>query len=166
MSVDSEAMRRTMRLWSCGVTVVTTADDQSRQGMTASSFTSISLEPPLVLVCLHKQAGTTQLIQKTGIYAASILSADQENISAQFAGYTQLPENADRFYNVETFTAKTGAPILKDCIAWLDCHVYGIHDGGTHLIFVGEVVATGRRDDPVEPLVYHNRAYRRFLYED
>ncbi len=163
MSVDPDAMRRTMRLWSCGVTVVTTSNGQERIGMTASSFTSISLQPPLVLVCLHKQAGTTLLIQESQVYAVSILSADQEALSAQFAGYTDLPEGADRFYNAETFTAATGSPILKEAIGWLDCKVYGIQDGGTHLIFVGEVLATGHQEGPVVPLVYHNRAYRRFV---
>lgn len=166
MSVDSEAMRRTMRLWTCGVTVVTTSDGTTRQGMTASSFTSIALEPPLILVCLHKQARTTQLIERTGVFAVSILGVDQEPISSQFAGYTELPEGADRFHQVKTFTAHTGSPILQDAIAWLDCQINGIQDGGTHLIFVGKVLATGRKDDPVEPLVYHNRAYRRFVYDE
>ena len=166
MSVDTEAMRLTMRLWSCGVTIVTTGNEHERSGMTASSFTSISLEPPLVLACLHKQTRTTRLIQETGVFAVSILSASHEALSAQFAGYTELPEGADRFYNVETFTAETGSPILREAIAWLDCRAYGVHDGGTHLIFVGEVLATGRTDDPVEPLVYHNRAYRRFVTGD
>lgn len=159
-------MRRTMRLWSCGVTVVTTSNGEVRQGMTASSFTSISLEPPLILVCLHKQAGTTQHTQANGLFAVSILSADQETLSAQFAGYTKLPEGADRFYNVNTFTAETGAPILEGCIGWFDCRIYSIQEGGTHLIVVGEVVATGRQDDPVIPLVHHNRAYRRFVSRD
>ncbi len=166
MHVDSEALRTTLRLWSCGVTVVTTADSQQRMGMTASSFTSISLEPPLILVCMHKQAGTTKLIEQTGVFAVSILGAHQENLSAQFAGFTQLPEGQDRFYNVETASAKTGSPILTDAIAWLDCKVFGMHDGSTHQIFVGEVIATGRKDDPVTPLVYHNRAYRQIVQDN
>jgi len=165
MSINSEAMRKTMRLWSCGVTVVTTSDGENRAGMTASSFTSISLEPPLVLVCLHKEAATTQLIQETNSFGVSILAEDQAEISSQFAGYTELPEGADRFYKVETFTAETGSPLLADAIAWLDCRVYGVQDGATHLIFVGEVMATGRKDDPVSPLVYHNRAYRKFTQD-
>lgn len=163
MSVDSEAMRRTMRLWTCGVTVVTTSDGTIRQGMTASSFTSIALEPPLVLVCLHKQAATTRLIEETGVFAVSMLGAEQEALASQFAGYVKLPEGEDRFYQVETFQAETGSPVLRDGIAWLDCQLTGVQDGGTHHIFVGKVIATGRKDDPVEPLVYHNRAYRRFV---
>jgi flavin reductase (DIM6/NTAB) family NADH-FMN oxidoreductase RutF len=164
MNMD-QALRETMRLWTCGVTVVTSSDGAHHAGMTASSFTSISLEPPLVLVCLHKEAETSGLVYKTGLYAVSFLGEDQELISNQFAGYTQLPEGADRFYNVETFTHTTGCPILRDAIAWLDCRVYGIHDGGTHWVYIGEVIATGRLPDPAWPLVYHNRAYRAFTHE-
>lgn len=165
MSIDSEAMRRTMRLWSCGVTVVTTSDGENRTGMTASSFTSVSLEPPLILVCLYKTAGTTRMIEQAGVFGVSILAEDQAEISSQFAGYTKLPDGADRFYNIETFTAQTGSPLLTDSIGWLDCRVYGVQDGGTHLIIVGEVIATGRKDNPIWPLVYHNRSYRQFVRE-
>lgn len=162
----TEAMRRTMRLWACGVTVVTTHWGERRAGMTASSFTSIALEPPLILVCLHKKAETCQLINESRVFAVSILGEDQEHLSSQFAGYSPLPEGADRFYKVETETYVTGSPILQNAIAWMDCKVYGIQDGFTHWIFVGEVLATGRKDDPVWPLVYHNRAYRQFVKED
>ena len=158
-------MRETMRLWVCGVTVVTTTDGTQRSGMTASSFTSIALEPPLILVCLHKQAATSELIRETGIFGVSLLGEGQEQISSQFAGYFELPEGTDRFHNVETFTQKTGAPLLKDAIAWLDCKVFGIQDGATHWIIVGEVLATDRLPDPVWPLIYHNRAYRQIIRE-
>ena len=161
-STVSEALRLTMRLWSCGVTVVTSSDGEERTGMTASSFTSIALEPPLVLVCLHKAAPTTALIERTGVMGISILSVDQEHLSSQFAGFTELPEGADKFYQVNTFTDETGSPLLSDAIAWMDCKVFGVQDGATHLIIVGEVLKTGRKDDPVQPLVYHNRAYRQF----
>lgn len=163
MSVNEQALRETMRLWACGVTVVTTSDGQRRAGMTVSSFTSISLEPPLILVCLHKMAETCQLLAETGVFAVSILGEAHEAVSMQFAGYTELPPDADRFHAIETVTEQTGAPILKDAIAWLDCRVYGAYDGGTHQIYVGEVLATGRRPDPAWPLVWHNRAYRRFV---
>ncbi|MBZ0295623.1 MAG: flavin reductase family protein [Anaerolineae bacterium] len=159
MGLD-QAMRETMRLWACGVTVVTTTDGKTRAGMTVSSFTSISLEPPLILVCLHKDAETSRIVTESGIFAVSFLGVDQAHVSSQFAGYVDLPEGADRFYQIDTVTQETGAPILKDAIAWLDCKVYSVQDGGTHWIVLGEVVATERLPDPVWPLVYHNRAYR------
>lgn len=159
----SEDMRHTMRLWACGVTVVTTHFGGLRSGMTASSFTSIALEPPLILVCLHKKAETCQMIGESRVFAVSLLGEDHEWLSSQFAGYTQLPEGEDRFHNVSLETKVTGSPILRDAIAWMDCKVYGIQDGFTHWIFVGEVLATERMEDPVWPLVYHNRAYRHFV---
>ncbi len=162
MSTDPNSLRRTMRLWSCGVTVVTCLHEGERSGMTASSFTSIALEPPLILVCLHKQAHTTQLIVESKRFAISILGAHQEEVSSQFAGYTPLPEGEDRFYKMEIITGQSGLPLLADAIAWLECDVYGIHDGGTHHVITGEVMYTHRKDDPVLPLVYHNRAYRAF----
>lgn len=165
MDSISEAMRRSMRLWSCGVTVVTTAHGERCAGMTASSFTSISLEPPLILICLHKEAGTSLLLQESGVFGVSILGERQEDYSALFAGYTELPAGVERIETVPTFVADTGAPLLEEAIAWMDCRVFGMHDGATHHVIVGEVLATGRKDDPAWPLVYHNRAYRHFERE-
>ena len=158
----SEAMRRSMRLWACGVTVVTTSHGGKSAGMTASSFTSISLEPPLILVCLHKEAGTSLLLRQSTSFGVSILGEEQEEYSALFAGYTEVPPGVDRIDTVPTFVAETGSPLLGEAIAWMDCRVFGMHDGATHHVIIGEVVATGRREDPAWPLVYHNRAYRRF----
>lgn len=165
MDSISEAMRRSMRLWSCGVTVVTTAHAGKSAGMTASSFTSIALEPPLILVCLHKEAGTSLLLQQSGSFGVSILGEEHEDYSALFAGYIELPEGVDRIDTVPTFVSMTGAPLLREAIVWMDCRVYGLHDGASHHVIVGEVLATGRKDDPAWPLVYHNRAYRRFQRE-
>ncbi|MBN2304360.1 MAG: flavin reductase family protein [Anaerolineae bacterium] len=161
MSEISGDLRATMRLWTCGVTVVTTASGDRRSGMTVSSFTSISLDPPQVLVCLQKYTPTAQLVQESGVFAVSLLGTGQDRISDQFAGYTDLPDGADRFHGVDTVSHKTGAPVLAVAVAWLDCRVSAVHDGGTHFIFVGDVVATGRNPDPVSPLVYHNRQYWR-----
>ena len=165
MSVDAQALRETMRLWACGVTVVTTGDDTARAGMTVSSFTSISLEPPLILVCLHKEAETCQMIARTGVFAVSLLGEEHENVCMQFAGYTELPPAADRFHNVNIVRQVTGSPVVHDAIAWLDCRVHTTYDGGTHTIYVGEVLATDRQPDPAWPLVWHNRAYRQFVKE-
>ncbi len=166
MESISEAMRRSMRLWTCGVTVVTTAHGGRRAGMTASSFTSISLEPPLILVCLHKEAGTSLLLQESRHFGVSMLGEEQEALSALFAGYTELPPGVERIDTVRTVVAGSGAPLLQDAIAWMDCRVFGMHDGATHHVIIGEVLATGRQDDPAWPLVYHNRAYRRFRRDE
>jgi flavin reductase (DIM6/NTAB) family NADH-FMN oxidoreductase RutF len=165
MSVDPETMRKTLRLWSCGVTVVTSKHGEERSGMTASSFTSIALEPPLILVCLYKDTLTSRLILASQQFAVSILGESQEAASAQFAGFAELPEGEDRFYQMDTFTGQSGILLLSDAIAWLECNVYATYDGGTHHIFVGEVTAADRKDDPVLPLVYHNRGYRPLIMD-
>lgn len=159
MSVDTLEFRKTLRQWACGVTVVTTAKDDQRAGMTVSSFTSVALEPPLILVCLNKTTSTAQLVEEAGVFGVSFLSETQVEVSNRFAGYTQLPEGEDRFDTVAIHTGDTGVPLLSEAVAWLECRVYAIHDGGTHHIIIGEVLAAERRED-VMPLIYQNQAYR------
>jgi flavin reductase (DIM6/NTAB) family NADH-FMN oxidoreductase RutF len=160
MSVDPQILRMTMRLWASGVTVLTAAQDGKRFGTTASSFTSVSLNPPLILACLYKTSETAKVILEVGNFAVSILRDGQDDLAEQFAGHKTLPDDTDRFYNVPTSAQTTGSPILNEAIAWLDCRVHAVHDGGTHWIIVGEVLATGRSEDDPNPLIYHNRAYR------
>lgn len=157
----SMAVRETMRMWASGVTVVTTKAGDRRAGMTVSAFTSLSLEPPLVLVALHKDTEVASLVRKSRVFGISILGEDAEALSQQFAGVTSVPEGADRFYGVATEVQVTGVPILADAIAWLDCRVIRLRQMATHLAVVGEVRATGRRHNAVWPLVYHNRGYSR-----
>jgi len=157
----SEELRQTMRLWATGVTVVTTQSGQRRSGMTVSAFTSVSLEPPLVLVLLQKESVTCRLIRKSRIFAVSILGEGQEAISRQFAGLTALPEGADRFNGVRFVSRSTGSPVLADAIAWMDCRVLRVIDAGTHYMISGQVLATGRKEPRTRPLVYHNRKYWR-----
>ncbi len=95
------------------------------------------------------------------MFGISILGEEAEGLSQQFAGLTPLPEGEDRFYGVATDEHVTGVPILREAVAWLDCRVVRLRHIATHLAVVGEVRATGRPDDPVWPLVYHNRAYAR-----
>jgi 3-hydroxy-9,10-secoandrosta-1,3,5(10)-triene-9,17-dione monooxygenase reductase component len=157
MTADLRAM---MRLWVSGVTVVTAAHEGQRFGTTANSFTSVSLEPPTVLICLHKNSETTQIIQQSGQFAISLLAQGHEDLSQQFAGFKPLPDGADRFYGVETHKAD-GLPILTDAIAWLTCKLTALHEGHSHWIVVGEVIQTGRiADENARPLAYFNRAYR------
>lgn len=158
MAVAPEALRETMRQWTSGIVIVTTALGDLRLGLTVSSFTSVSLDPPLVLICLQKNIYSLEVIRKTGVFAASMLRDDQADVSMQFAGQKPLPEGADRFYEIETMTAVTGAPILADALAWVDCRVKAIYDGGGSEIVVGEVVATDQNAN-LMPLAYHNRGY-------
>lgn len=158
MAATPEQMRDTLRLWASGVSVVTTASSTRRAGMTVSAFNSLSIEPPLVLVCLHKDASTSQLLQETKHFAVSILSESQAAISDRFAGRVPLENKDERFIGVPTRTFITGSPILADCVAWLDCRIHEQHDGSSHWIAVGEVLATGFYPDR-RPLLYYNRGY-------
>lgn len=157
--VDQQIMRDTLRLWASGVSVVTSARGTERSGMTVSAFASLSLEPPQILVCLAKEARTAQVIRETGIFAVSFLNEGQAALSDRFAGRVPLDTIEERFSGVDVFSAVTGAPILAGSIAWLDCRVLTQHDGSSHWIVIGEVVATGQHL-PARPLLYFDRDYR------
>lgn len=157
MPLDSHLLRLTMRQWATGVTIVTSMFEGVRGGMTVSSFTSVSLEPPTVLVCLNKTTYTHDLVAKSEVYAISMLRAGQEWLSNRFAGLEA--ELEDRFAGIEVATAETGSPLLPGAIAWLDCRVRQKLDTTTHTIFVAEVVYVQVHSE-AEPLVYHNRRYR------
>jgi flavin reductase (DIM6/NTAB) family NADH-FMN oxidoreductase RutF len=158
MSIKSEVLRATMRQWATGVTVVTTHHNGVQGGMTVSSFTSVSLEPPTVLVCLNKDTLCHDLVSQSGVYAVSMLGVGEEPLSNRFAGFD--PTVTDRFDGVKVFTAETGSPMLEGAIAHLDCVVKSTHDTLTHTIFIAEVVYA-QVDSEAEPLLYHNRRYHR-----
>lgn len=158
LTIDPEQLRLAMRAWSSGVTVVCAAHNGEQHGMTVSSFTSVSLEPPLIIISLHTESRTHRLIQASGAFAVSILSADQRAVSDRFAGRTD--ENADRFLGLQTETLITGAPLLAGALAHLDCRVKQAIPAGTNTVFLAEVAAARGTGDGL-PLVYHNRGYLR-----
>ncbi|MDL1902613.1 flavin reductase family protein [Anaerolineae bacterium CFX9] len=157
--VTAQQMRDTMRLWASGVSVVTSANEHGRSGMTVSAFNSLSLEPPLILVCLSKEANTAHLVTETGCFGVSFLGEQHAQLSDRFAGRIEPPAGGDRFTGLNVLHAETGVPLLADAVAWLDCKVHQIHDGSTHWIVIGEVLATGQGATEM-PLLYYNRKYR------
>ncbi len=161
MAVQPNLMRDTLRLWGSGVAVVATLAEGTHPyaGMTVSTFNSLSLEPPLIFVSLDKASLTTAALLKSGVFSVSILTGDQAALSDRFSGRSPLPLHADRFDGVPTVTAVTGAPILQDALGWVDCRVHQLHDGSTHWLVIGEVLATGHKDTTTPPLIYFNRAY-------
>ena len=160
MTVDSNALRLTMRQWVTGVTIVTSVADGRRGGMTVSSFTSVSLDPPTVLVCLNKTTFTHELVQKSNIFAISLLGTGQDEISNRFAGFDPaIVDHDQRFEGVDVATGLTGADFIVGAIGWLDCRVIATHEAATHTVFFGEVIyAQAQVDRP--PLVYYNRNYQ------
>lgn len=158
MPVDPQLFRQAMAQFASGVTVVTTVDGAQPFGITASSFSSLSLDPPLVLVCLARRLHSHSVIERSGVFAVNILSAHQAAWGMRFAG--MQPDVVDRFAGIETRTAVTGSPLLPEVLCWLDCRVWNVYDGGDHSIFVGEVLAVDTSSADT-PLLYHNRLWRR-----
>jgi flavin reductase (DIM6/NTAB) family NADH-FMN oxidoreductase RutF len=157
MSLDKESFKHAMSLWASGVTVVTTQWNGEHFGLTASSFSSVSLEPTLVSVNLAKSLYTHALLQQSGTFAVSILAADQVEIGSRFAG--MIPEIEDRFEGLQTKISVTGCRILPGCLAWVDCRVVHGFEAGDHTIFVGEVLTAGASDGG-QPLLYFNHDWR------
>lgn len=133
MCFDSLAFRKAVGQFATGVTVVSVETDEGVHGMTANSFTSVSLEPPLVLVCVDKSRQTHGLLLEKGRFGISILSREQEGVSNWFAGRRDKP--------VEFVWKKdeTASPVLEGALAWLDCTLEHAYEGGDHTIFVGRV---------------------------
>ena len=155
--IEPQAFKDTLSHWASGVTVVTAQHGNERVGITASSFSSVSLTPPQILVCVVKKLYTHQVIEQSGCFGVHILQKEQLTWGMRFAG--MIPELEDRFDGLQVETAVTGAPILVDALAWLDCRVAAAHDGGDHTIFVGEVMATAS-GDLGDPLLYYHRNWR------
>jgi flavin reductase (DIM6/NTAB) family NADH-FMN oxidoreductase RutF len=154
--VDEESFRIALRQWVSGVTVVTSAFQAVQHGMTVSSFISVSLAPPLLLVSLQKGTRTLELIKQSESFAVNILRQDQAALSDRFAGRHGHVEN--RFEGVETFTLKTQSPLLNDALVGFDCLVYSLQEIGDHVLVIGKVVAL-RASELQAPLVYYQRGY-------
>lgn len=154
MAFDSRKQRKIMGQFATGVTVVTTGGAAGLHGLTANAVASLSLEPPLVLVAIDKQAHTLDYLKANRCFAINILRLDQEDISRRFA--TPGPKD---FSDLKITTASTTAPILADCIAFVDCKVVDILPGGDHEIFIGEIVDGEHHGG--SPLLYHAGGYGR-----
>lgn len=151
-------LRVVRRRWPSGVAVVTTRDGDGYRGATVSAFTWVSLEPPLVLVCLDRSGRMSELVPEAGVFAVSILERDQEFLAERFAGRAPLPDA--RFTGVPFRLAENGCPVLDGAHAWLFARVVAAHDGGDHLIVVGAVDEAITGADTDDPLVSYDGRYR------
>ena len=154
--------RRVMSHFASGVTIITAWDaDQRPTGLTASSFTSVSLHPPLILVCVSQKAQSYPAIRAAGRFAVNILSAGQEAISRRFATTTSSSGD-EKFAGLDYRPGPLGLPILTDALAELECTVVHAYPGGDHTIFVAQVdAADSRGDADKEPLLYFRGKYSR-----
>ena len=156
--MDAATFRAVLGQWPTGVTLVTTVVDDVRYGVTASSFSSVSLDPPLVSVCLARSAFAHDLLVRSGVFGVTILAKDHAGLGQRFA---RFDPSVDRFAGEEWETAKTGSPLLTTALGWLDCSVAHAYEGGDHTIFVGEVLA-GATPRTTSPLLYHSRTWGQF----
>ncbi|GCE02961.1 flavin reductase family protein [Dictyobacter aurantiacus] len=141
MAIEKELFRQVMGRFATGVTVVTTSSNDVLAGLTVNSFCSVSLNPPLVLICIDNNSSTLPFLRESKIFAVNMLTKHQEQWSRGFA--TNSPERFEHFCNAPHYTVATGAPIIKDVLAFIDARIVAEYPGGDHVIFLGQVVAMG-----------------------
>ncbi len=163
MPVTSESFRDVLRHFPSGVTIVTVKAGEEVHGLTVSAFASVSPEPPLVTMMIDHRHQAYKMIETEGAtFAVNILHQDQAELSNRFAWV----KDEDRFLAGTWTTAATGAPVLEEALAWLDCTIYGKVAAGSHTVYIGEVQAAGTPRPDAPPLVYWNRGYRRLHLKD
>lgn len=157
--IEPSEFRRVMGHFSTGVAVVTSRrPDHSLCGLTANAICSVSLRPTLVLVCVERVAHTHDCILEAGAFAINVLGAQSgERLARRFAAW----EADDKFTDVRHRTHRTGAPVLEEALAWVDCTLTEALPAGDHSIFLGEVAAADARDGI--PLAYYRGGYGRFV---
>ncbi|MFF3214376.1 flavin reductase [Streptomyces sp. NPDC002886] len=154
--IDETTFRQVLSRWPSGVGIVTTAGEDGWHGMTASSFSSVSLTPPLVLICLDQRIRSHDLLIRNGVFAVNVLGRDHLALGRRFAGMESGV--TDRFAAGDWLPGATGSPVLTDAAAWVDCRVLHRYPGGDHTIFLGEVVAAGV-PRITSPLLFHSRSW-------
>jgi flavin reductase (DIM6/NTAB) family NADH-FMN oxidoreductase RutF len=155
----SRDLRTALGTFATGVTVITTCGATEPYGMTANAFSAVSLDPPLVLVCVKSDSQGSECIRQNGVFVVNILTVEQEPISQYFASRDRM-RGANAFAEIPYHMAASGAPVLEGTIAYLDCSVHGTCPAGDHVIFIGEVRALGI-DPQARPLLFHGGRYRR-----
>ena len=163
-TVDVPAFRRAMGSFPTGVTVVTVASaDASLHGLTVNSFSSVSLDPMLVLVCLNGASRSVGLIKRAGAFAVNVLSAGQQDVSRRFADRYR-PAGPTMFDGVPFEPGVTGCPVLVGAAASFECRLRQSHPAGDHVIMLGEVIALRHRPQ-LEPLIFHAGSYKSLEHE-
>jgi flavin reductase (DIM6/NTAB) family NADH-FMN oxidoreductase RutF len=156
---DEKLLRSALGRFASGVTVVTSARGDEIAGTTVAAFASLSLKPPLVLVCLEEHSATRRIIEASRVFAVNVLSASQQALSERFARPHRAGEPS-QFEGIPFRRGATSSPILDGCHAFTDCRVAGVHEGGDHRIYVGRVESLGFGEGGSRPLLYHDGRYR------
>lgn len=151
-----ENLKAVMRRFPQGVTIVTTQSGDGPLGITVASFTSISLNPPLILVSIAKGTYYHDLFLNSKSFAVNILASDQGDISERFAG--KVPQGEDRFRGVKFHPGSSGSPLIENALSWIECRNWKPIDAGDHTIMLGEVTSCAAEKESA-PLLYINRQY-------
>ncbi len=155
MPVDTESFKQVLASWASGVSIVTSRHADHVHGMTVSAFCSVSLSPPLVMVCLDKASNTLELVEAAKVFSVNVLAQGQEELSHRFAS----KEHEDvRFKGLDCKQGANGCPHIPGAVSTMDCRVVDTLDAGDHVIYIGEVDAVQFTDRP--PLLYLRAAYR------
>jgi flavin reductase (DIM6/NTAB) family NADH-FMN oxidoreductase RutF len=155
MTIDPREFRDALGCFATGITVITALDEsRAPVGLTANSFTSLSLDPPLVLFCLDRNIGSFQAMHASRHFAVNVLREDQEELSRRFAR-----SGPDKWSGLDFTTWSTGCPILAGCIANLECDIEQVIEGGDHVIVVGRVRRMVFDRDDSRPLLYYRGRY-------
>jgi 3-hydroxy-9,10-secoandrosta-1,3,5(10)-triene-9,17-dione monooxygenase reductase component len=160
VDVTPDVFRAVMGHFVTGITVVTTLAGDMPQGITVNALSSVSLEPPLVMVALDRRRFITPTVRAARRYAVNVLSEDQQALSDCFAGAAVEP-GRDEFCGARWTPGTTGLPLLDGAIATLECTVVETFEAGDHELFIGRVDALGSREDRPMPLLYYRRQYLR-----
>ena len=154
----ASALREAMAHFPTGVAIVTTGSGEEAEGMTANAVISVSLDPPLFLVSVHKEARLNRRVQEEGYYAVNLLAADQEGLSRLFAS----PERSSGLQAIHSLNGgygETGAPLAAGSLAAVECELEAVYPGGDHNLFLGRVIAVQAGDARKAPLVFHEGSY-------
>lgn len=156
--IDQSEFRRVIGHLAAGVTIVTTCrEDGSAAGLTMSAVSSVSLDPTLLLVCVDRSSDTLPFLERAGYFAVNVLEEGKgETLARRFAGGGA----EEKFRGVAWRPERTGAPVLDEALAWMDCRVTSAVPAGDHIIFVGEVLAADAREGT--PLLYYRGGFGRF----
>ncbi|WP_428354746.1 flavin reductase family protein [Methyloprofundus sp.] len=155
MAIENQEFKNTLKLWASGVSVVTAQSEEDELGMTATSFASVSMDPPQILVCLNETTETGATILQNKKFAINVLTSAQEQVSNQFAGGSSMDE---RFKNVLWHKGALGVPVLDEALAIMECTVVHQFKAGTHWVVIGEIQYN--QVNSGEPLLYYNSAYQ------
>ncbi|MDQ2681456.1 MAG: flavin reductase family protein [Candidatus Eremiobacteraeota bacterium] len=153
---NAAQFKEVMRRFPTGVTVVTSLREGEPRGVTVSAFASVSVDPPMVLICINREARSYLFISSSKIFCVNILSAAQQQLAERFSGKLRERQFDDVPYHVD----RTGAAVLDGTLAHLDCEVAEEHHAGTHSVFIGRVLSCTARDG--RPLGYFGGAFRDF----